>query len=164
MRLYRVCTRRVPAGIPIPLDDALKAFDAEYGDWQGSARVGVGERRLGHEKAHARHGERQAQHGDRSRYGEHGDGVLYRRHGTKLHQDPRLAGATSTTITEAGYRTITRATQPAKLPERQRRRTEASLQMQSPGRPGRGAGASQQPREVGCFDRRAKIRRVRGSR
>ena len=67
------------------LDDALKAFDAEYGDWQGSARVGVGERRLGDENAHARHGERQAQHGDRSRYGEHGDGVLYTRHGTKLH-------------------------------------------------------------------------------
>ena len=38
----------------------------------GSARVDVGERRLGPEKAHARHGERQAQQGDRGRYSEHG--------------------------------------------------------------------------------------------
>ena len=68
------------------LDDALKAFDDEYGGWPGSARVGVGKRRLVHEKAHARHSERQAQHGDRSRYGEHGDGILYTRHDTKLHQ------------------------------------------------------------------------------
>ena len=53
-----------------------------------SARVSVGERRLGPEKAHARHGERQAQQGDRGRYSEHGDGILYTRHGTKLHKGP----------------------------------------------------------------------------
>ena len=85
------------------------------GDWQGSARVSGGERRLSAKKAHARHRERQAQHGDRSRYSEHGNGILYTWHGTKLHKDPRLAGATPRTITQTGYRTITHATQTAKL-------------------------------------------------
>ena len=59
-----------------------------HSDWQRSARVSVGERRLGPEKAHARHGERQAQQGDRGRYSEHGDGILYTWHGTKLHRTP----------------------------------------------------------------------------
>ena len=74
-----------PLGPP-PADthNALKAAPNSR-QRAGSARVGVGERRLGPEKAHSRHGERQAQQGDRSRYGEHGDGVLYTRHGTKLH-------------------------------------------------------------------------------
>ena len=51
------------------LDNALKALHAELTATGRSARVGVGERRLGRERAHARHGEREAQHGNRSRYG-----------------------------------------------------------------------------------------------
>ena len=99
----------------LPLADARSCAESRayriHSEWQRSARVGVGERGLSPEKAHARHGERQAQQGDRSRYGEHGDGVLYTRHGTKLHQDPPIGwGDPPRTIAEAGYRTITRAT------------------------------------------------------